>query len=184
MKKLVFIFTIAVSIIGNAQCYTSLTQSQNKLLDEYGISYTGLQTRYIMSTNQIDSISDLPTKNGMIKSYSQFNAWNNGQLQIIPDTSYIIATGADYISDKVLSEDSESLSWSLNETHNLLQKIHIDINHNNIKSIEIVEFHMTAYTGCTYIYHMIFIEDYNNVWSSFSSNDNDISLDCPFCTVP
>lgn len=184
MKKLVFIFTIAISTIVNAQCYTSLTQSQNKLLDKYGIDYTGLQTRYIMSTNRIETISDIDTKNGMIKSYAQFVAWNDGQLQVIPDTSHIIETGADYLNDKILAKESIELKWLLNDSYNLLQKMHVEVNQDNIKSIEIVEFHMTGYKGCTYIYHMVFIEDYNGVWSSFSSNDNDITLDCPFCTVP
>ena len=184
MKKLFFIFTIAVSTISNAQCYTSLTQSQNKLLDEYGINYAGLQTRYIMSTNQIDNISDLETKNGMIKSYSQFNEWNLGQLQIIPDTSNVIATGADYISNKRLSKESEPLKWLLDDSDKILQLYHSDINDGNIKSIEIIEYYISGRKDCTYICHLIFIEDVNGIWSSFSSNDDDITLDCPFCTVP
>jgi hypothetical protein len=184
MKKLFFIFAVALSTVVNAQCYTSLTQSQNKLLDKYGIDYTGLQTRYIMSTNQIDLISDLPTKTGMIKSYTKFINWNSGQMQIMPDTNIIIGTGLDYIKDKILTEEAEPLRWLFNELNNILQVYHSDINNDGIKSIEIVEYHMLGDRNCTRVCHMLFIEDMNGIWSTFSSDDNDITLDCPFCTVP
>lgn len=184
MKKLFVLIAVAVSSTINAQCYTSLTQSQNKLLDTYGIDYTGLQTRYIMSTNQIGNISDLSTKNGMIESYSKFTEWNLGQMQIIPDTNIVISTGTDYIKNKTLHEDSEPLKWLLNDSDKILQLYHIDINEDDIKSIEIVEYYISDRTDCTYIRHLIFIEDVNGIWSSFSSDDNDMSLECPFCTVP
>jgi hypothetical protein len=184
MKKLIFIVTIAFSSIGNAQCYTSLTQSQNKLLDKYGIDYTGLQTRYIMSTNRINVISDIDTKNGMIESYDRFIKWNDGNLQTIPDTNLIISTGTEYVKDKILTEDKAPIGWLLNDSHHLLQKIHFDINRDGIKSIEIVEFHMTKYQGCTYIYHMIFIEKLDGIWTTLSYDENDTSLDCPMCTIP
>ena len=184
MKKLIFIVTVAISSIVNAQCYTSLTQSQNKLLDKYGIDYTGLQTRYIMSTNRINNISDIETKNGMMESYDQFNKWNDGRLQIIPDTNKIISTGTEYIKNKILTEDNALLSWLLNDSHHLLQKIHFDINRDDVKSLEIVEFHMTKYRGCTYIYHMIFIEKMDGIWTTLSYDETDTSLDCPMCTIP
>ena len=184
MNKLITILYIALSGFVNGQAYTSLTQSQNKLLDKYGISYTGLQTRYIMSTNQIDKISDIQTRDGMIESYNEFTKWNNGKLQVIPDTSIIIRTGTDYIKNKRLTQDSKNLEWLMNDSQTLLQMIHFDINRDNIKSIEILEFHLTGIKEYTYIFHMIFIEDFNNNWSSFSSDDNDLTLDCPFCTVP
>ena len=184
MKKLFLIFTITISAVVNAQCYTSLTQSQNKLLDTYGIDYTGLQTRFIMSTNRLDNISKLEIKNGMTESYTKFNTWNNGQLQIIPDTNFVIETGADYVKNKIFTEESELLNGFLNESHNLLQKVHVDINQDGIESIEIVEFHMTEYKKCTYIFHMVFIEYTNGLWTSFVSDDDDSSLDCPFCVVP
>ena len=184
MKRLGFIFALTISSIVNAQCYTSLTQSQNKLLDQYGIDYTGLQTRYIMSTNRIDNIKDSATKAGMIESYSKFLEWNHGELQIIPDTGLVISTGTEYVKDKILTEDKAPIGWLLNDSHHLLQKVHFDINQDGIKSLEIVEFHMTGYSGCIYIYHMIFIEKFDGSWTTLSYDETDTSLDCPFCTVP
>jgi hypothetical protein len=185
MKKLVFIFAVSISSFLNAQCYsyTSLTQTQKKLLDKYDIDYTGLQTRYIMSTNQINIISDLETKNGMILSFSKFNKWNNNRLQIIPDTSLIIETASDYIQTKNLTEDGKMLKYFMFSSHNILQKIHIDINQDEIKSIEIIELHITTIKDCVHIYHMIFIENLNGLWNNLYY-DTDITLDCPQCTVP
>jgi hypothetical protein len=184
MKKLILIFAIALSNFINAQCYTSLTQSQNKLLDTYGIDYTGLQTRYIMSTNRINNIKDSATKSGMIESYERFIKWNDGNLQIIPDTSLVISTGTEYVKDKILTDDKAPIGWLLNDSHHLLQKIHFDINRDDIKSLEIVEFHMTGNSECIYIYHMIFIEKFDGIWTTLSYDENDTTLDCPFCTVP
>jgi len=185
MKKLLVIITISISNFANTQCYTLLNQTENKILDTYGIKYTGLHTRYIMSTNQIDKITDIESKKGMIKSYSEFTKWNNGRLQIIPDTTDIIETCMDYIQSKNVTEDQEDLKWLMNETQNILQKIHFDINDSKIKSIEILEIHMTKNIDCiNNIHHMIFIEDIYGYWSCVLPNYDDITLECPFCPVP
>lgn len=184
MKKLLVVIAVAVSGFVNGQCYTLLTQSQNKLLDTYGIDYTGLHTRYIMSTNQIEEIVDSESKIGMINSYSKFTKWNKNRLQIVPDINNILLTGTEYIKDKNLADDSQVLFWLLNDSHHLLQKLKFDINRDGIKSIEIVEFHMTEYENCIYLYHMIFIEHFDGSWSNLDYDINDTSLDCPFCVVP
>jgi hypothetical protein len=137
-----------------------------------------------MSTDRINNITDSATKIGMIDSYSKFLEWNHGKLQIIPDSNLIIETAAAYLKNKILTEDAELLRYFANDSHKILQKVHFDINQDGIKSIEIIELHMTGYKTCTYIYHMLFIEYENGYWSNYSSDDNDVSLDCPFCTVP
>jgi hypothetical protein len=63
MKKFLLVLAVAVSSVLNAQlAFTSLNQSQNKLLDQFGIDYASLQTRYIVSTGQLSMISDVAIK--------------------------------------------------------------------------------------------------------------------------
>jgi hypothetical protein len=184
MKKLIFIVTVAFSSISNAQCYTSLTQSQNKLLDKYGIDYTGLQTRYIMSTNRINNIKDPATKSGMMESYAKFIKWNNGRLEVLPDTAHILETASNFIKNKTLTEESKTTRFIMTDDGKILNNVHIDINQDDIKSIEIIEIYHSNMKDCLRITHMIFVENTAGSWYDVTYDNNDTTLDCPFCTVP
>jgi hypothetical protein len=184
MKKLIFIVTVAFSSIVNAQCYTSLTQSQNKLLDKYGIDYAGLQTRYIMSTDRINNITDSATKSGMMESYAKFIKWNNGRLEVLPDTAHILETASNFIKNKTLTEESKTTRFIMTEESKILNYLYIDINQDDIKSIEIIEIYHSNMKECLRITHMIFVENSKGFWYDVTYDNNDITLDCPFCTVP
>jgi hypothetical protein len=184
MKNYVFIILISLTANVKGQCYTSLTQSQNKLLDTYKIDYTGLQTRYIMSTNRIDQIKDLTTKEGMIHSYSDFLKWKSPEIVILPDTTMYLFTGTDYVKNKSFMPESELIPAFFDSSDRVLQFFHFDIYKDDINTIEILECHLSSDKTCSRIYHMIFIENKYGYWSSFLSDDTDTTLDCPFCAIP
>jgi len=116
--------------------------------------------------------------------------WNNGSLQVVPDTNIIIETGDQYISQKLLDEYNEPLYWILNESHKILQKISFDINKDGIKTIEIIEYHIAGEYPAGHpdndkfysrVGHLILVENYDNVWSMSRHYENDLTLDCPKC---
>lgn len=185
MKNFIVVLFVILTSVVNAQTFTMLNQSQNKLLDKYGIDYAGLQTRYIMSTNQIDIIEDTETRLGMIKSYEEFMKWKSPDVKILPDTIEVLMTGYDYLKDKSLMDDrTELLRVFFYDYHKVLQRLHFDVYDGMIKSIEIIECSMPSEDFGINFFHMIFIENKYGYWKLFSSDDSDTTLDCPFCGTP
>ena len=179
MKKLVVVLAVAFSGVLNAQlAFTSLSQSQNKLLDQFGIDYASLQTRYIVSTGQLDLITDSDIKNEMKVAYNKFSKWNVSRLEIIPDTNSNI-NGEDFLKGRLLID--EYVRFGLNSNHKVLQSIRFDINNTNIKTIEIVEiFNKTLKDR---IEHLILVQDIYGYWDIFIYDVNDTTLDCPMCSA-
>jgi hypothetical protein len=135
----------------------------------------------MVSTNGVNTIEALEIKQNMVKSYSDFMNWKSDDFKILPDTVCVI-TGFDYTLDKIFTPESELVKTYFNFSYKIVQKLHIDINRDGIKSIEILEYYISVNKSCVFIQHCIFIEDYFGVWGLYT-NENDPYLDCPLCSV-
>jgi hypothetical protein len=179
MKKFLLVLAVAVSSVLNAQlAFTSLNQSQNKLLDQFGIDYASLQTRYIVSTGQLSMISDVAIKKEMKVAYDKFSKWNTGRFEVIPDTNSNI-NGEDLLKGRLLINDYVRIG--LNSNHKILQSVQFNVTSSSIQTIEIVEiFNKTLKDR---IEHLILVQDIYGYWDIFVYDDNDITLLCPMCPV-
>jgi hypothetical protein len=179
MKKFLVILAVLFNgFVFGQLAFTSLTQSQNKLLDQFGIDYASLQTRYILSTNQLSTISDVDIKKEMKVAYDKFIKWNAGRFDIIPDTNSNI-TGEDLLAGRTLVDDY--IRIGLNSNHKVLQSVQFSVNSADIKTIEIVEiFNKTLKDR---IEHLILVQDTYGNWDVFIYDDTDITLPCPMCPV-
>jgi hypothetical protein len=179
MKKFLLVLAVAVSSVLNAQlAFTSLNQSQNKLLDQFGIDYASLQTRYIVSTGQLSMISDVAIKKEMKVAYDKFSKWNTGRFEVIPDTNSNI-NGEDLLKGRLLINDYVRIG--LNSNHKILQSVQFNVTSSSIQTIEIVEiFNKTLKDR---IEHLILVQDIYGYWDIFVYDDNDITLLCTKCPV-
>jgi hypothetical protein len=117
-------------------------------------------------------------KESMVSAYDRFFAWNAGKLSIIPDTSKVLMTGEDYLSDKLVPEYYRIV---FNSNINIIQKYRQEINDsvNNTKTIEIIETFNTS--SKNRIEHLIFIERYDDTWEIITPDYSNLSLVCPQC---
>jgi hypothetical protein len=167
MKKLV-ILVAAVSIssvVGFAQDtimhYQPLTQSQNKLLDHYGIDYVSPQTRIIVETGKLNTLTD-SVKKEITASFQKFEKWNLGYFDPISDT----IGGNEYFAE-------------------------VNDNSNNVKSIRIVEHYTSSNSvlkdGSKLYFgnygFSVYVSDFSGNVTDFFYSDRDLDLDCPQCYV-
>tara|TARA_R110000868_G_scaffold406634_1_gene687231 strand:- start:1583 stop:2128 length:546 start_codon:yes stop_codon:yes gene_type:complete len=179
MKKFLVVLAVAFSSSLNAQlAFTSLNQSQNKLLNQFDIDYASLQTRYIVSTGQLSIISDAATNKEMKVAYDKFINWNTNRFEVIPDTNSNI-TGDDLLKGRLLIDDYVRIV--LNSNQKILQSVQFNVTSTSIQTIEIVEiFNKTLKDR---IEHLILVQDNHGYWDIFVYDDNDITLSCPMCAV-
>jgi hypothetical protein len=166
MKKLVFLVTVSLvtfSCFGQDTImhYQSLTQSQNKLLDRYGIDYVGPQIRIIVETGNLNTLTD-SVKKEITASFQKFEKWNLGYFDPISDT----IGGNEYFAE-------------------------VNDNSNNVKSIRIVEHYTSSNSvlkdGSKLYFgnygFSVYVSDFKGNISDFFYTDSDIDLECPQCYV-
>jgi hypothetical protein len=183
MKKLILIVTIALSNFINAQTdiisYQLLNETQNNLLDKYGIDYTGSHTRYMIESKKYLNL-DSTEQIGALAAYQKFQSWNlDYKLRSIPNIDTTIGNFKYYLECKLLYEDW--MPFFISNSTKILQKATVYVNdrYNNVKTIDILEIRdMDASHGGLNI--MIFVQDYNNYWTMIFE---DLNLDCPQCPV-
>ena len=183
MKKLfVFIatFVINVSFSQTSYNFSFLNQSENKLLDHYGIDYTGPFIRYKVVSNEYKTFKDTSLQLSFLEAFDKFQKWNKNYFKIIPDTNYF-SDGTTYMKNK---NANELLKFTLDDTRKILGIYSIDIDDklNDIKTIEILELYNTGMNN--YIDHIIMIEDFKGFWELVTYDEEDITLDCAQCMVP
>lgn len=183
MKKLIILVSVFVSNISFAQTsfiFTSLNQSENKLLDSYGIDYTGPYTRYKIISGEYKRLKDTSLRNQFLEAFEKFEKWNKNYFKTIPDTTYF-SDGIEYMKNK---DANEFLKATFNETRKILGIYSININDklNNIRTIEILELYNTGMQN--YIDHIIMVENYKGFWELFIYDDEDPTLDCGRCMIP
>jgi hypothetical protein len=183
MKTFFFFISCLLTLVVNSQTvfnYSYINQSENKLLDSYGIDYTGPFIRYEVLSGEYKTIKDTSLQKSFVESFNRFQRWNDGYFKTIPDTTYF-SDGIEYMEDK---STNDLLKLTFNETRKILGIYSINVNDisNNIKTIEILELYNTGMVN--YIDHVIMIEKYDLTWELFTYNDNDTSLDCPSCITP
>ncbi|MBM3185531.1 MAG: hypothetical protein FJZ67_04465 [Bacteroidetes bacterium] len=183
MKNLFFWFLVCSAGYTCAQTvftFTCLNQSENKLLDSYGIDYTGPYTRYKIISGEYKRLKDTLLRNQFIEAFEKFQKWNKNYFKTIPDTTYF-SDGIEYMKNK----DADSfLKAIFNETRKItgIYSIKIEDKLNNIRTIEILEIYNTGMNN--YIDHIIMIENYKGFWDSFMYDDDDPTLDCGSCMIP
>jgi hypothetical protein len=183
MKIIFVIISCLLTLVVNCQTifnYSYINQSENKLLDNYGIDYTGPFIRYEVLSGEYKNINDTLLQKSFVESFDKFQKWNKGYFKTIPDTIYF-SDGVEYMEDKLTND---LLKITFNETRKILGSYSIIVNDisNNIKTIEILELYNTGMVN--YIDHVIMIQKFDLTWELFTYNDNDDSLDCPSCIVP
>ena len=184
MKKLIIsIIAISISSVLFTQTnfnFTSLNQSQNKLLDSYGIDYTGPYTRYKIISGEYKRLKDTSLRNQFLEAFEKFEKWNKNYFKTIPDTTYF-SDGVEYMKNK----DADAFFKAIfNETRKILgiYSIKIEDKLNNIRTIEILEIYNAGMYN--YIDHIIMVENYKGFWDSFMYDDEDPTLDCGRCMIP
>jgi hypothetical protein len=183
MKILIIVFaTLIFSVAFNQTVYnfSSLNQSQNKLLDTYGIDYTGPYTRYKVLSGEYLKLNDTTLQTEYLRAFNRFEIWNKNYFKTIPDTVYF-SDGLQYMKDK---DANELLKATFNETRKILGFYSVKINDriNNVRTIEILELYNTGMDN--YIDHIIMVEHFDDFWELITPNDDDITLDCGQCPVP
>jgi hypothetical protein len=183
MKKLIFLLLSFISFDNTAQSvfnFSMLNQSENKLLDSYGIDYTGPYTRYKVISEEYRRLKDTLLQSEYLTAFDKFQKWNKNYFKTIPDTTYF-SDGVKYMKDK---DANELLKATFNETRKILgiYSIEIDDKLNNIRTIEILELYNTEMYK--YINHVIMIENYKGFWELFLYDDDDPTLDCGQCIIP
>lgn len=183
MKKLIVLFAIVVSNVSFSQNifnFSFLNQSQNKLLDFYGIDYTAPFIRYKVVSNEYKLFKDTALQIAFIEAYDKFQKWNVNFFKTIPDTTYF-SDGIAYMKDK---DANDLLKFTFNETRKILgiYNIKIDDKINDIRTIEILELYNTEMDN--YIDHVIMIENYKGFWELVTYDEEDITLDCAQCMAP
>jgi hypothetical protein len=181
MKRLGFIFGILITgtiFAQNDVTYPLLNETQNALLDRYGIDYTGIYTRYAIETQtHLNLITEEQIKANT--AYQKFQSWNAYyHLKSIPDINNFSSNMQTYFETKLLRDDWMRLF--LNDTK-IIQQVTIQINdvENNVKTIDILETRdvRSAYGGLRIL---IFVQDYTDTWTMIFE---DLTLDCPQCPV-
>jgi len=183
MKNLLFIlisFFYFVSFSQNIYNFSSLNQSQNKLLDSYGIDYTGPYTRYKVISEEYKKLEDTLLQTQYLVAFDRFEKWNKNYFKSIPDTMYF-SDGIEYMKDK---NTNEFLKATFNKARKILGIYSIKINDrlNNIRTIEILELYNIGIQN--YIDHIIMVENYIGFWELITYDDEDPTLDCGQCMVP
>lgn len=172
-----------ISFYNNAQSvfnFSSLNQSENKLLDSYSIDYTGPYTRYKVISEEYKRLEDKSLQSEYLTAFNKFEKWNKNYFKTIPDTTYF-SDGVEYMQKK---DANELLKATFNETRKILGIYSIEIGDklNNIRTIEILELYNIGMNK--YIDHVIMIENYKGFWELFLYNDEDSTLDCGQCMIP
>lgn len=183
MKSLIvfiFVFISGVSFSQTSYNFSFLNQSENKLLDYYGIDYTGPFIRYKVVSNEYKTFKDTSLQLSFLEAFDKFQKWNKNYFKIIPDTNYF-SDGTTYMKNK---NANELLKFTLDDTRKILGIYSIDIDDklNDIKTIEILELYNTGMNN--YIDHIIMIEDFKGFWELVTYDEEDITLDCAQCMVP
>jgi hypothetical protein len=181
MKRLRFIFGILITgtmFAQNDVSYTMLNQTQNALLDRYGIDYTGAHVRNMMLTGKYKKLSD-SMQVEFSTAYNKFKTWNaNYNLIELPDatdTMFYLASMQTYLSNKKLT------SYIVATDVVVLQTVTIPIDdvENNIRTIDISE---TYDLNCQCrVDIMILVQDYSDTWTRIFE---DASIDCAQCSTP
>ena len=183
MKKLIFVFGILITgtVFGQTDIisYQLLNETQNNLLDRYGIDYTGSYTRYVIESKKYLNLDSVEQSAALV-AYKNFQNWNvDYHLQSIPDIDTSIGNFKTYLDSKLLYEDWMPIFVS-NSTK-ILQKATIYVNdrYGDVKTIDILEIRDidSAHGGLNI---MIFVQDYNGYWTMIFE---DLTLDCPQCPV-
>jgi len=183
MKKLVVfisVFSSSVSFTQTIFNFSSLNQSQNKLLDSYGIDYTGPYTRYKVISGEYKKLKDSTLQTQYLVAFDKFEKWNKNYFKSIPDTLFF-SDGIEYMKDK---DANELLKATFNETRKTLGIYSIGINDrtNNIQTIEILELYNTGMHN--YIDHIIMVQNFDCFWELITYDDEDPTLDCGQCMIP
>ena len=186
LKALKILFTVFATLIYSVAFnqtvynFSSLNQSQNKLLDTYGIDYTGPYTRYKVLSGEYLKLNDTTLQTEYLRAFNRFEIWNKNYFNTIPDTVYF-SDGLQYMKDK---DANELLIATFNETRKILGFYSVKVNDriNNVRTIEILELYNTGMDN--YIDHIIMVEQFDGFWELITYDDNDQTLDCGQCMIP
>jgi len=169
------VLLIQLNVLGQKLYFDEINQSQNKLLDKYGIDFTGAHCRYMVSTGRVNRLCD-SIADSMVNAYNRFMLWNDGSFKVVPDR-VVLMSGSDYLSLK--PNRNEWLGMDFRETTKILSLYHKEIHQDGINSIEILE--VNSYRDL--VQTLIMVEDSEGRWDLFFGNDDDTDLTCPWCTT-
>ena len=178
MKNLIVflsVLLIQLNVLGQKLYFDEINQSQNKLLDKYGIDFTGAHCRYMVSTGRVNRLCD-SIADSMVNAYNRFMLWNDGSFKVIPDTVALMLC-SEYINLK--PNRNTVLDLVFTESTKILSLYHKEIHQDGINSIEILEVRSLPWLVET----LLMVEDSEGRWDLFFYNADDPDLTCPVCTT-
>ena len=170
------VLLIQLNVLGQELCFDGINQSQNKLLDKYGIDFTGAHCRYMVSTGRVNRLCDKDIADSMVNAYNRFMLWNDGSFKVVPDTVALMLC-SEYINLKPNRNTVLDLVFTGSST--ILSLYHKEIHQDGINSIEILEVRGLPWLVET----LIMVEDGEGRWDLFFYNADDPDLTCPPCPV-
>lgn len=172
-------------------CYTSITLTENALLDRHQIDYTGTHSRYLMTSGKINNIP-IEWQESVRKDYDKFLIWNKGYFDTLPTMNEpVIIDGYGYLLTHEIDFDKNPMLFmGMNETRQIIGMFSKEVNDvkYGIKTIEIVELYNTGIPEDA-VDKFIMIQDFTGKWALFSTSESrdqiikDYKLeDCPDCS--
>lgn len=146
--------------------YPMIQSFQNKLLDDYGIHYTGAHVRYMVASGEVNNL-EKDIKQSFISAYTKFQNWNKNYFNNIPDTNQIVMNGLQYMENK---NTNDFFKMTFNETRKIIGQYSKTVNDKkrNIKTIDILEIYSAGIPNATE--HIIMIEDMSGFWDCYFFN--------------
>ena len=192
MKKLFFIFAVALSTGVNAQLSLTgqpLYQNQSEFLKKYGIeNYMSVWNRYVLNDTMLITQCNNDIKKQLQKKYKQFCLSNtNLDFQNDPDTifkfngmDFLIKTNLDLLADDNLIYALFSYNTKTQYT-SILGYNEYSVYRDNIKRIIIVEYFNISNNNSTTLSFEIILEYIDGSVKSFVEVQNKYTGDCDYC---
>lgn len=181
MKKLLFSLVFVTNVSFSQECsYSMINESQNKLLDRYGIMYTGPYIRYMVTSGNVNNLGSKELISQFNKAFKQFSEWNNS-FDVVPEPGPGTISFKTYFSDKKHTDFKIKMISGRPDKILKIKSVTVNDSVHDIKTIDIIEYYNESLNS---IEHEIFYSNFSGIWNVLYYDDTDTELSCPPCVIP